>query len=88
MAVYNPQSKYTWTKEDKFEMTGEQFGMILNSMRAIYSTGLVDAMMMIAEANGAIEAVMAEAVKNDIVKEVPEVAKSGISDIKQKLRKT
>ena len=33
MATYDPNKRYTWTPEDKFELTGQEFGLILNTVR-------------------------------------------------------
>lgn len=70
MATYNPQGRYTWTPEDKFTLTGAEFGLILNTLRAVLSTEEAAKILLANEANQAIESVLAKAVEADIVKEV------------------
>jgi hypothetical protein len=70
MATYNPNARYTWSPEDKFELTGAQFGLILNSLRAILNTEEAAKILLANEANLAIERVLANAVEKDVVKEV------------------
>lgn len=70
MATYNPQARYTWTPEDKFTLSGAEFGLILNTLRAVLSTEEAAKILLANEANQAIEAVLAKAVEADIVKEV------------------
>jgi len=38
MTQYEPNKRYTWTPEDRFELTGEEFGTMLNAFRAILNT--------------------------------------------------
>ena len=70
MATYNPNARYTWSPEDKFELTGAQFGLILNSLRAILNTEEAAKILLANEANLAIERVLTNAVEKDVVKEV------------------
>ena len=37
-AQYNPNSRYTWKPEDKFEISGQEFGLILNMVRSYLAT--------------------------------------------------
>jgi len=68
---YDPNKRYTWTPTDKFEMTGEQFGLILNSFRAILATPEAQRILYIQRANDAVEDIMARAVENNVVVEAP-----------------
>lgn len=70
MNKYDPNKRYTWKPEDKFEMSGEQFGILLNSIRGILSTPEAQRILMIHQANEAVEDIIAKAVENDIVKEI------------------
>lgn len=69
MAQYDPNKRYTWGPEDKFEMNGREFGLILNSLRAILNTEEAAKIMLAQQANAAIEGIMARGVETDIVKE-------------------
>ena len=70
--VYNPNLKYTWTPEDTFVLTGEQFGAVVNALRAIVNSPEANKFYMAANANAAMDQIMANAVENGIVKEVVE----------------
>lgn len=66
---YDPSKRYTWTPEDKFEMTGEQFGRVLNAFRAVLSTPEAQKILIVNSANECIEDILANAVESGIVKE-------------------
>lgn len=72
MAQYDPNKRYTWQPEDKFELNGREFGIILNSLRAILNTEEAAKILLAQQANAAIENIMAKGVEADIVKEVIE----------------
>jgi hypothetical protein len=72
MAQYDPNKRYTWQPEDKFEFNGREFGLILNSLRALLNTEEAAKILLAQQANAAIEAVMAKGVEADIVKETIE----------------
>ena len=76
MATYDPNKRYTWTPDDKFEISGAEFGLILNSLRATISTPEAARILLANEANQAIENALAKAVEADIVKEAPEAPKA------------
>ena len=68
---YNPNLRYTWTPNDVFTLTGEEFGMVLNAFRAVLSTPESARIIMIKDANDAIENTLARGVEAGIVKEAP-----------------
>ena len=68
---YDPNKRWTWKPTDKFEMTGEQFGLILNSFRAVLSTPEAQRILYIQHANDAVEDIMAKAVEDGVVVEAP-----------------
>jgi hypothetical protein len=72
MAQYDPNKRYTWQPEDKFELNGREFGIILNSLRAILNTEEAAKILLAQQANAAIENIMAKGVEADVVKEVIE----------------
>lgn len=72
MAQYDPNKRYSWTPQDKFEMTGEQFGTILNAIRAIIGSAEAQRILALARANDAIEQMMVKAVEEGIVLEIPD----------------
>ena len=76
MAQYDPNKRYTWGPEDKFEVNGREFGLILNSLRAILNTEEAAKNLLAQQANAAIQSVMAKGVELDIVKEAMEEVSS------------
>ena len=72
MAIYNADSRYTWTPEDTFTLTGAEFGLILNTVRAYLASEEAARFQLMVQTNDAIEKVMSRAVEADIVKEAPE----------------
>ena len=76
MAQYDPNKRYSWGPEDKFELSGREFGLILNTLRAILNTEEAAKIILAQQANAAIEAVMAKGVEADIVKEAVEEVSS------------
>lgn len=75
MASYNPASKYTWTPEDTFTLTGAQFGLFLNTVRAYLSSEEAARFQLMIQANEVIEKLMIEGVESDVIKEVEEAPK-------------
>lgn len=78
MATYDPNKRYTWTPQDKFELNGAEFGMILNAFRAILGTEEAAKILLANQANSAIENALAKAVEADVVKEAEEAPQSGL----------
>ena len=75
--VYDPQKKYTWGPEDQFTLTGNEFGLILNSIRAVLGTPEASRIMMAHEANGIIEQMVKRAVQAGVAIEVIEEQSNG-----------
>lgn len=69
MATYDATKRYSWNPDDKFELTGHEFGLILNTFRTILNTEEASRILLAAKANDAIEGVMARSVEIGIVKE-------------------
>jgi hypothetical protein len=78
MATYDPSKRYTWTPDDKFELSGAEFGLILNTLRSILSTEEAARILLANQASEVIEGIMAKAVEADIIKEAPEAPKSSL----------
>jgi len=72
VVAYDPNKRYSWTPNDVFELSGEQFGLILNAFRSVLSTPEAGRILLIDKANEAVEKAMAAAVEKGIVKEAPE----------------
>ena len=72
MANYDPNKRYTWTPEDTFTLSGAEFGLVLNTVRAYLASEEAARFQLMVQTNDAIEKVMSRAVEADIVKEVEE----------------
>jgi len=70
MAQYDPAKRYTWTPEDTFTLTGAQFGLILNTVRAYLSSEEAARFQLMVQANEVVEKLMVEGVESDTIKEV------------------
>jgi hypothetical protein len=70
MAQYDPSKRYTWTPEDTFTLTGAEFGLILNMVRAYLSSEEAARFQLMMQANQVIEQLMIKGVESDIIKEV------------------
>lgn len=73
MAQYDQNKKYTWTPTDEFVLNGAEFGLLLNSFRAILSTEQAQQVLLANRANEVVEAILARAVEADVVKEAQPV---------------
>ena len=58
MAQYDSSKKYTWTPEDTFTLTGSEFGLFLNTVRAYLSSEEAARFQLMMQANQVIEKVM------------------------------
>ena len=66
---FDPNKKYTWSANEVFTLTGGQFGVVLNALRATISTKEAQTILLANEAAIAIENVLAGAVNAGVVKE-------------------
>ena len=66
---FDPNKKYTWSASESFTLTGGQFGVILNALRATISTKEAQTILLANEAAIAVENVLAGAVEAGVVKE-------------------
>jgi hypothetical protein len=69
---YDPNKRYTWTPNDEFVLSGAEFGLLLNTFRAILSTEEAAKILMADRSNQVVESVLAKAVESGRVKEAPE----------------
>lgn len=69
MAQYDPNAKYIWTPEDTFTLTGQEFGLILNTVRAYLSSEEAARFQLMIQTNQVIEKLMIAGVEADIIKE-------------------
>ncbi len=70
--VYDPNKKYTWTQEDQFVLSGGEFGLILNTLRAVLNTQEAARILLANQANQVVEGVLARGVESGVIKEEAE----------------
>ena len=69
---YDPQKRYTWKPEDKFELSGQEFGLILNLVRSYLATEEAGKFMMMQQTTDLIEKIMKQGVEGGVIVEAPE----------------
>lgn len=70
--MYDPNKKYVWSQDDQFILSGGEFGLVLNALRAILNTPEAARILVANQANNIVEAALAKAVEEGVVKEAPE----------------
>ena len=69
---YNPSKKYKWDPGTQFLFSGDEFGQLLNSIRAILNTPEARKIILAQQAHDAIEIALGRAVEIGIVQEMQE----------------
>ena len=69
---FDPNKKYTWSQDESFALTGGEFGLLLNALRAIISTKEAQTILLASKAADVIEGVLAQGVEKGFVKEITE----------------
>ena len=64
---YDPRKKYTWSPDTQFTLSGNDFGILLNSLRQIVSTKEAQVILRAADAADVIENLMAQSVASGSV---------------------
>ena len=78
VAKYDPNNKYTWGPEDAFVLSGAEFGVVLNALRAILGTADAQRVILADRANDVIENAFGRAVEMGVAKEVVEETKNSL----------
>lgn len=78
MAKYDAKKQYKWEPDTVFSMSGNEFGLILNTFRSILQKPEAQEILLVNEASKAAEDVLRKSVENGLVEEMssqrPEVA--------------
>jgi len=69
---FDPNKKYTWGTDSKFVLDGGDFGMLLNTLRAIVNTKEAQTILLAKQAGDVLENTLAAAVEAGIVVELQE----------------
>lgn len=67
--VYDANKNYKWKPDDVFEITGHQFGTMLNAMRAFLNTPEAKNVLAIYEANKHIDDILQKNVESGVIEE-------------------
>jgi len=67
--TFDPTKKYIWNKDAEFVLSGTEFGIILNSFRALLNTPEAQALFQAAQASDVAEHILAKAVEAGIATE-------------------
>lgn len=70
--TYDPNKRYAWTPQDEFVFSGSEFGLLLNTFRAILNTQEAARVLMAQQSNSVVESILAKAVESGRVKESPD----------------
>jgi len=70
--VYDPSKNYGWSQETIFELNGQEFGAILNTLRAIVTKPETQELLKLVQSSTVLERVLARGVEAGIVKEKKE----------------
>ena len=66
MTNYEPSKNYSWKPEDTFILTGQDFGLILNTFRAVLSKPEAQLILASQQAANILEGVLAKAVEDGV----------------------
>jgi len=67
---YDPTHTYKWEKDTKFELSGEDFGMIINSLKAINATSEAAMYHQLYLALQRVEAALSRAIEEGKVEDI------------------
>ena len=69
---FDPTKKYTWAQDTTFTISGGEFGLLLNTLRAITSTKEAQTIILAVEAGDVLEKVLSNGVETGTVVEIPQ----------------
>lgn len=69
---FDPRKKYIWNQDVNFTISGSDFGLLLNTLRAITSTKEAQTILLAHDAGDVLERTLANAVETGVVVEAPE----------------
>jgi len=75
---FDPSKKYQWDPNAGFVISGNEFGLLLNALRASLSTKEAQQILLLDKASDALESVFERAVGDGVAVEVVEESKSSL----------
>ncbi len=70
---YDPSKRYVWSPDEKIEITGQEFAMMLNAVRSVLNLPEAPAILMASKANDIMDGVMERYVSSGIIKSEDEL---------------
>ena len=67
--TYDPNKKYKWTPTDEINLSGAEFGILINSLRSILGTVEAQQILLAKEANNVVENILARNVESGVIVE-------------------
>jgi hypothetical protein len=67
--TFDPNKSYKWQPTDTFEISGHDFALILNSIRAILSTEEAQKIILVNEADKVVQNILGKGVEAGFVQE-------------------
>jgi hypothetical protein len=67
--VYDPSKKYGWGADTQFVMNGQEFGLILNTLRAVVSTEEATRILLADKSCQVLEGIMSRGVSDGTIVE-------------------
>ena len=67
--AFDPNKSYKWQPTDTFEISGHDFALILNSIRAILSTEEAQKIILVNEADKVVQNILGKGVEAGFVQE-------------------
>ena len=65
---YNPSERYVWKPDEKIELSGEEFAIMLNAMRSVLNLPEAPVILLAHQANQAMDNVMERYVTAGVIK--------------------
>ena len=65
---YDPTQKYVWSPDEKIELTGQEFAIVVNAVRSILNLPEAPAIILADKANTALDSIMAKSVEEGKIK--------------------
>ena len=75
---FDPTKKYTWPRDTQIVISGAEFGVILNALRAVTTTPEAQAIFLAAEAANKIEDVLVRSVETGVFTELTDTPKNSL----------
>lgn len=65
---YDPSKRYVWSPDEKIEITGQEFAMMLNAVRGVLNLPEAPVILMASKANDIMDKVMERYVSAGVIK--------------------